>query len=77
MERRLDRLRAAYRRRERPADGAYDVSGLTFGEQLELDDLLTAPARVQRRTGTPSYAMLTAQERERLDTLLSRVTEAG
>jgi hypothetical protein len=76
MERRLDRLRVVYQR-ARPAERTYDFSRLTPREQAELDALLTAPAAHQRRFGAPSYAMLTARERERLDTLLSRVTEAG
>jgi hypothetical protein len=78
MEKRLDRLCVVYRREGLAPSRLpeLDFSGLTFDERLELDNLLTAPARHQRRFGTPSYAMLTAEERARLDALLMLVKEA-
>jgi hypothetical protein len=77
-ERRIAKLQVVYRRRERGAlDGIrLDFSALTPDDIAELDALLDEPAAHQRRYGKPSYGMLTAAQRARLDALLARVTEA-
>ncbi len=57
----------------RPALEAWDPTALTSEEMVELSDLLREPERYQRRTGLVSYAMLSQQERDRIEELWSRV----
>jgi hypothetical protein len=75
VERRLDQLEVIYRRAERRPRPSpdWDPSALSSEEMIELFDLLEEPERYQRRTGLVSYAMLTAEQRARIEALWSRV----
>ncbi len=77
MERRLSKLEVLWQRRSTNSSGRYDLSALSQDEILELDDLLTEPARQQLRTGVTSYAMLSAEQMARLEHLWSHVREAS
>jgi hypothetical protein len=58
----------------RPAPSPeWDPTALSSEEMVELYDLLREPEQYQRRTGLVSYAMLSQQERDRIEELWSRV----
>ncbi len=67
LDARINKLRVVYRRREPPAasGAAFDPMRLTFGEQIELDDLLRHVAPLPGEGWGAALESLSVEELER------------